>query len=70
MRARKSRKAEKLTQWVDLTPIVAFSQWDLLAMGLIGMGIGMFSVWYRTRENKRVNDKPEPANDATEGSMK
>lgn len=46
-----------MSEWFDLTPIVAFSQWDLLAMGLVGLTIGVFSMWWSNKRNSRIIDR-------------
>ena len=35
-----------MTQWFDLTPIIAYSQWELLTVGLIGLACGFLSAYY------------------------
>lgn len=60
-----------MTQWFDLTPIIAYSQWELLTVGLIGLACGFLSAYYAIRplisnSYNHSSNSTNNANDADE----
>ncbi|MCA9819882.1 MAG: hypothetical protein KC440_03765 [Nitrosarchaeum sp.] len=57
-----------MTSFFDLTPIIAYSQWDLLIIGIIGLTCGFLSAYYSARtlvskSNNQRGDSTDYAED-------